>query len=625
MKKIFKYFGVFALILGALASCKVDDLQESADLGLGIKVFFPTKVIAGQDITINGSGFSDATEIVFPENVTVTDFEIVGGEMIRVTTPSGISSDGGKIIVRTATEEAESALPFTVGKPSITGYSLQPGESIQGGQTLTVYGTDLEFIEAVEFLDADGEPNIVTDDLFYRKGTSNTIIIIPQDIYTGTFAGTIYTCDGKSFTMPEFAYEPAPKKGGHYETVKTTIWENDGTVGEISWGGDYRFSNESNSTGEEIYAIPDDIWEKMMSGSFYLLAQGSDWVQMRITTGWWSTTWTGADITTGDDRIIDNGDGTYYIEINFEGDPILDVIDAQHLLLTGGGYTPIELYFTEEVWVGDDDEPKEVVIWENDGTHGQISWGGEYRFGLEGNDGNNECIATFSQDVWDKIKTGSFYLLAEGSDWVQMRITTGWWSTTWTGADITTGDDRIIDNGDGTYYIEINFEGDPILDVLDAQHLLFTGGGYTPLKLYFMEGGSGTPSGPTKNLFWEGDPDAANCNWDGAFRFGLEGNDGNNECIATFAQDVWDKLKASTFYVTLKGDTPQIRVTSGWWTTTWTGADIQPGNDLLVDNGDGTWTLTVTIGDDPLLEYLDAQHLLFTGSGYTPYELYFME
>ena len=76
---------------------------------------------------------------------------------------------------------------------------------------------------------------------------------------------------------------------------------------------------------------------------------------------------------------------------------------------------------------------------------------------------------------------------AQGSDWVQMRITTGWWSTTWTGNDITTGDDRIIDNGDGTYCIELNFTGDPIVDLLDEQHLLFTGGGFTPLELYFYE------------------------------------------------------------------------------------------------------------------------------------------
>ena len=75
----------------------------------------------------------------------------------------------------------------------------------------------------------------------------------------------------------------------------------------------------------------------------------------------------------------------------------------------------------------------------------------------------------------------------DNEGWYNLRITTGWWSTTWTGNDIGKGDERLVDNGDGTFTIELNFNGDPILDVLDAQHLLFTGEGYTPLKLYYCE------------------------------------------------------------------------------------------------------------------------------------------
>ena len=85
--------------------------------------------------------------------------------------------------------------------------------------------------------------------------------------------------------------------------------------------------------------------------------------------------------------------------------------------------------------------------------------------------------------------------------------------------------------------------------------------------------------------------------------------------------DIRNKLKTETFYATIKGESPQIRVTSGWWSTTWTGADIQPGNELLEDNGDGTWKLTVNLTGDPLVDLLDEQHLLFTGSGYTALHL----
>ena len=67
MKKIFKYLGAVltVVLMGALTSCNISEIEESADLGLGIKVFFPTKVVTGQPMTINGSGFSNVREVVF--------------------------------------------------------------------------------------------------------------------------------------------------------------------------------------------------------------------------------------------------------------------------------------------------------------------------------------------------------------------------------------------------------------------------------------------------------------------------------------------------------------------------------------------------------------------------------
>ncbi len=146
--------------------------------------------------------------------------------------------------------------------------------------------------------------------------------------------------------------------------MKKVIWENDGSHGGISWSGDYRFSNEERTTGEEIYAIPMDEWNNVIkSGTFYLLARLDGWAQVRITTGWWSTVWTGNDITPGDSHYTDNGDGTFLIEINFAGDAILDMLDEQHLLFTGGGYTPLELYYYAAPLKP---APRELVLWKGE-------------------------------------------------------------------------------------------------------------------------------------------------------------------------------------------------------------------------------------------------------------------
>ena len=73
----------------------------------------------------------------------------------------------------------------------------------------------------------------------------------------------------------------------------------------------------------------------------------------------------------------------------------------------------------------------------------------------------------------------------------------------------------------------------------------------------------------------------------------------------------------------------QIRVTNGWWDTQWLGKDndIAPWNlaEMIIDNGDGTYTIEINFGDDPIVETLDEKHLLFTGSGFTPIKLFFRE
>ena len=647
MKHIINYLSALiavVLVGTAFAGCADDDAQ-SANVGLGIKTFFPTKVVTNQPMTINGSGFDAVTEIEFPGGVKATSFELVGNDMIRVNAPAGIASEGGNIIVRTASEQAESRVALTLGNTNVSGFDKQPGDEITGGDQITVYGSDLEFVNSIELLDAEGNPQLIDHKDFYRKGTNNLIFRVPtKNIFEGTWVGTVHTYDGKSFSMPELAYTPA-KDEGHWETVKTSFWKNadpDG-VGAVSWNGTYRFGLDGTDGNNECIAtFPEDVWNVIKTGTFRMkFKPAGDSYQIRVTTGWWSTQWLGADNDIAPwnmaDRIIDNGDGTYYIEINFDGDPIVDVLDAQHLLFTGNGYTPLEIYTEEEIWVdGPGDQEVKVPVWTNDDPdgHGAISWNGTYRFGLDGTDGNNECIATFSEEVWNRIKTETFYMrFKPAGDSYQVRVTTGWWSTQWLGADNDIAPwnmaDRIIDNGDGTYYIEINFNGDPIVDVLDAQHLLFTGNGYTPLEIYFIDIVKG--GGAKEVTFWQGDGSAGEISWNGTYRFGLDGNDGNNECIATFPEDIWNRIKTGTFYMQFKpsGDSYQIRVTTGWWSTQWLGADndIAPWNmaDRIIDNGDGTYYIEINFDGDPIVDVLDAQHLLFTGNGYTPLKLYYKE
>ena len=521
MKNIFKFFRAFLLVAfaAALTGCLAEDQLESADVGLHVKVVFPTKVVAGQTMTINGSGFAQTTEIVFPGDVVVTDFQIVSNDMIRVNAPKGIAANGGKVIVRTAEGDAESPLPITLGETKISGYSADGSVPVDGGTQMTIYGTDLEFITGVELLDADGNPALISDKLFNKKATETIIFTVPKKVYEGKFAGKVYTVDGRTFEMPELEYKPA-SDGGYFETVEHVIWENPDPegIGSVSWSGQYRFYGEGNadSNNECIAMISAAHWDIIKNGTFYLkFAPAADAYQIRANTGWWSFDGDGAyDIHGGDERIIDNGDGTFSLAYTLSEEPlasgILGLIDEQHLLFTGNGYTPLKLYYTEEVWVpGGAVEIVRTSIWKNDGSVGAAAWSGSpYRFAPETNSTGEEVYAV-PTDTWEKMKTTPFNVqIQPAADWFQIRILDAWWTVGNNDAnDITPNYEGLVDNGDGTFTFVVDLAANPdLVAVLDAQHLLFAGDGFTILEIYWEEEvlvpGGGAP---TEVVLWEGE------------------------------------------------------------------------------------------------------------------------
>ena len=520
MKNIFKFFGTILTIVltAALTGCTLEEQFESAEAGLHIKVFFPTKVVAGQPMTINGSGFADATKVVFPGEIEVTDFEIVSNDMIRVNAPAGIAAEGGKIRVCTEAEETESPLPLVLGNTVISGYSANAGDQIDGGAQITIYGKDLEFITGVELLDTDGNPDLIEDELFNRKSTGNIIFTVPKKVYEGTFVGKVYTIDGKTFEMPELTYKPA-SDGGYWETVEKVIWENDGSIGEAGWDNTYRFALEGTNGGDASVDVPADLWALMKNGPFQVKIQPvADWWQIRVLTGYWQGQWPAADDSgNGDvnvnwtDIVADNGDGTFTVTLDFTGHGILDLMDEQNLLFAGSGFQILKIYTSEDVWVpgGGSVEIVRTSIWKNDGSVGAAAWSGSpYRFAPDFNSTGEEVYAV-PAETWEKMKTTPFKVdIQPAADWFQIRILDGWWSVGNVDTnDITPNYEGLVDNGDGTFTFVVDLPSKPdLVPVLDEKHLLFAGDGFTILEMYWEEEvivpGGGAP---TEVVLWEGE------------------------------------------------------------------------------------------------------------------------
>ena len=261
-----------------------------------------------------------------------------------------------------------------------------------------------------------------------------------------------------------------------------------------------------------------------------------------------------------------------------------------------------------------------VPVWENDGSHGVVSWSGDYRFALEGHDFNSECIAEIPADVWNQLMTDTFYLYVEATN-PNIRITNGWWDVNWKVGDIQPGNELLADNHGGTFIVTINLADDPdFVATLEEKHLLITGDAFTPKGIYFIP--KAEPKNPLEGMVpvWE-NAGAGAISWSSNYRFGLEGHDANNECMTTFPQDIWDKITTGKFCLVYEGADPDIRIVNGWWDAQW-GADIYAGDQRITAIGDGKYVLEIQFDDPDFVATLEQKHLLFTGDRYTPVAIY---
>jgi hypothetical protein len=346
MKKIFAYFGyvLSVVLLGALTACNPQEVINEDTASLSIKTFFPAKVVTNQPMTVSGNGMDGVREVIFPGGVSVTGFEHVGDGMIRLTAPAGIAADGGPLTVRTAEEEAVSRFPLTVGNPVVTGFSKHEGETIEFGELFYIYGKDLEFLSSLELLDADGNPNVIPESLFYRKGTSSVVVKIPQNTFEGTFPGKVNSIDGKSFAIPEMTYAP-PAGGGHWEHQEVTVFDEE-TVFD-GWSA--------------TLVVPAARFADVVEGAIIRVNykdRGSDFNPIYKHVGSWGD-WDEFQ------SLIAHGDGYFESTVTAA---VMDELKSEGLRFQGLGFTVTSVVLIQDVWVeeGEDDTPKETTIWEQE-------------------------------------------------------------------------------------------------------------------------------------------------------------------------------------------------------------------------------------------------------------------
>lgn len=242
--------GLALLTLTVVTSCSDND-KADANHQLEVKSVLPTKVMEGQVVTITGTGLDEATSVVFPGNVTVSNITKVGNGYITVTTPAGISA--GAITVEANGQSAEAPQTLTVGKPEPVRVAPLDQE-IKINECVEVYGSDLEFITKAYFPGEDGKDVVVAASDFKRKATGSLYIYSPMGIKAGPAQVVLEDCSGKKYTLPEVTLSDEVS-GGNEETGGegyAPIWQgSDYYYDWAVWG--YLSSDQLNLDGFQLH------------------------------------------------------------------------------------------------------------------------------------------------------------------------------------------------------------------------------------------------------------------------------------------------------------------------------------------------------------------------------------
>ncbi|SFZ92267.1 hypothetical protein SAMN05428642_102624 [Flaviramulus basaltis] len=175
---------------------------------------------SGEEITVYGTGLLEVTKVIFPGNVEVTTgitFDEEDGEFFTVTVPSGVSDDGGSILIETPNGGAYSPAYF----------NFKPGLllNFDGAGTLGEFGDTITQDELQST--SIGEGNVSQGNYVYHGPTDS------EPFAAGTNRDSeVFTSGGESWrtqfatTIPPTT--PLDEVGFQFDVFVPEPWEGSG-------------------------------------------------------------------------------------------------------------------------------------------------------------------------------------------------------------------------------------------------------------------------------------------------------------------------------------------------------------------------------------------------------------
>ena len=353
-------------------SCS-DELESGAPQNLSIASFYPTIVMEGTEVEVNGTAMSRVTEVVFPGGITSTEITVVDDRILTVIAPAGVSETEAPLIVRAEGEEAQSRQTIRQAHPTFTQYSYTDDEGAVTGTEMTIEGSDLLLVDALTFSKDDETLTIPALEMS-RKSTDAIRVEIPEDAPLGEGVSVTLTFkNGTTIELPQIEIIEGTG-GGSWVQTETTLYEGD-PVDIGNWGSMQIEASKLTDIKEgDIIRV---YFTNAASG-----AQGS----LKVASGNWPGLTPELEYF---DLTADEITAGYYMR-TFTAD-MITALGGNNLVISGHDYTVTKVSLFTSVWVeegGDEDQRDPITDqtimlndFEDDGSHNS-SWDGSWTTGV---------------------------------------------------------------------------------------------------------------------------------------------------------------------------------------------------------------------------------------------------
>ncbi len=168
---------MLAVLAISFAACSNDDDNNGGSILL--ESYGPSPAMRGGKLTFIGKNMDNVAKVILPDNIEITDIEVVSAEQIKVTIPQNATVGYVTLVSSTgATVTSKTLLTYT--EPvSISSMAPSP---VKAGQTLTIEGDYLNLVQKVVF--SKNAEVLCENFTTWERGKIE--LIVPYEAQTGT-------------------------------------------------------------------------------------------------------------------------------------------------------------------------------------------------------------------------------------------------------------------------------------------------------------------------------------------------------------------------------------------------------------------------------------------------------